>query len=834
MPGNFLRAFIANLRAHKLLSLITVLSLSIGLTVFSMAYLYVERELSYDGGWPNADRILRLTLEQRGMPGSPDGSFTSVNARAWPVLMNYFGSQIEQATRVAWSGVRSEASGGAHPIAFVDADFGQVFQLEVLSGNLEQTLANPSYIALSERGAGWLGQDLQPGSRVTLLSMNAISPGEQEFVVGAIFRVPQPSSLDFDLLAAIPDTPSPLFGSPMLPPWETGVEIWLTLEEGIGTAEFNAQQPAFVQTQITAFNDSLPPSALISEHLFYRFQPLTEMHLNPVGPEVMWGSGNKAKLLTFAAVGLLVLLVGCSNATSLSLAMALNRRREIGIRKACGASKGNVLRQHLGEAVLLALLAYGLALGLQALLLPPVMTLLSIRGDFTVSLVGHALLAIISISAGLLNALYPAFVLSGVRPQHVLRQDGARSPSRALRARTLLVGGQFCLASLFMCGAVTLYAQLAVTRAQPLGFDTSDLLLVSHSTPSHQLGQALRDGLSSLPGVERMAGSWVVPNQNTSPQMNGVVLVRKDAAPTRMQATSVSIDPGFFELMDIPLLAGRFLDAERDRSVTLFSGPGEDSRQSRVPAVLVNRSAVQALGFATPEQALDRLVYRHRSGRDGSLDEVVLQVVGVVEDSMFASLHRRPLPEVYSLNPDEALTNNYLLKYQPGAVRDIHRRVSEVYQNLDVAAPYQSFVKERIGGAFVQERSDSRLLLSAAAIALFLSCVGLYGLAASTMARSVKELGVRKAIGAGTASLVALFLWRFARPILLANLIAWPVAGWFVLRWIQQFPYQLDLAWLPSIFLGASALVLLVAWLTVSWVTAQAALRAPVQSLRYE
>lgn len=831
MLGHFLLAFARNLRAHKAISLINVASLAVGLTVFAIAWLYVERELGYDRAWRNADRIHRLVLEQQGLPGSVDGFYTDVNPRAYPALRDYFPEDIRAITRTAATPVRfgAESDGGAYTLSLVDSAFASIFQFEMLEGSLEQVLQNPGMVAISERLIEPLGDQGRMGERIMLSS--AFTGGMQEFEIGAVFREPPLSSVSFSMLAAIGEHAAALFPRPYTPAWESSIGVWLALRDGVRVEDFNAQMPFFIERAVTAFNEALPPGESVSEHLFYRFQPIADIHLNPVGFEANSPNfGDKAKVLTFAGVGLLVLLVGCCNSVSLSLAQVLNRRREIGVRKVCGASRGNVLRHFMGETVLLALLACVLALALQALVLAPLTSLLNLRGlsgpgwgDVSF-LVGGAMLV------GLVNGAYPAFVLSAVLPQSALRPGSAGGAKGPFRARILLVGAQFGLAVTFMSCAVALYAQLAVARAQPLGFEHRNLVMVG--TPSSSTApdaDVLAQRLKQLPGVTGAIPTLSMPNQNFPPNINAVTLVRKGERESEAQATRVMVPDDFFELMEIPLVAGRPLYSARDAQI---AAPTTEPGAPPGTHLAINRRAVEVLGFASPDETVGTTLFQRRADLEGVIRDFPALVVGVVEDSHYSSLHRRPIPEIYMVPPRYS-TPSLLLRYAESAADGIERGVREVYREYG-AQPNFLFIETRIDLAFLRERSEGRLLLIAAGLALFLSCIGLYGLAAATMARSVKEVGVRKVLGAGVGTVAGLFLWRFSRPVLLANVVAWPAAGWFVLRWIQQFPYQLDLNWLPPLFLGASFVVLAVAWITVGGVTVRAALGRPVQSLRYE
>src|SRR5690606_567822 len=339
-------------------------------------------------------------VEQRGLPGLTDGQFTVMRPEPVLTLPDYFSTEIEHVTRVASLSVRpADATEGGYLLSLVDPAFADIFQFEVLDGSLRRVLQNPGLLALNENMAESLGAAGQVGKRLRLSLVG--EEKVQEFEIGAIYRLPQPSSLNFTLLTVLGDYAAALVESPSVGPWETSVGIWLSLRDRVSAEELNEQLPQFVDSSVTGFDSRLAAGELLSEHLFYRLQALRDVHLNPVGFEAIQRSaGDKNKVLTFAVVGMLVLVVGCTNSASLSLAQALKRRREIGIRKTSGAQSSSILVQHLGESLLLALLACVLAVALQDMLREPLMALQNISALPPLRLGGSAVLLGIASVAG--------------------------------------------------------------------------------------------------------------------------------------------------------------------------------------------------------------------------------------------------------------------------------------------------------------------------------------------------------------------------------------------------------------------------------------------------
>lgn len=836
MIKHFIVAALRNLLRHKLQTLINIASLATGLTVFAFSFLYVKQETSYDRGWPDGERVHRLTLEQRGFPGLPDRSYFATLARSYDRLMARFGDEFEHASRVYPGPVKLPESEALTSLWHVDADLVEILQPEVLEGDLARAVSGPGFLALEEEYAERAGLQGRIGER---LMLEGISGNEIEFELAAIYRLPRPvaPASTIPMLTLMHDRSIPLFFAGQGnagAPWENQVQAWVKFREGLSTDAFNALQPAYIQQTVVDYAEALGPERRISDHLFYYWQPVRELHFKPLTTEAGNAGasyGDMARVTAFAAVGILVLLVGCSNSISLSLAAALERRREVGVRKAAGALPQDILWQRLGEAVLLALLALIPAIAVLELLLPSFQALLPFV-EVDAGPLEYSMLAAIAIVVGLACGLYPALVLSATRPQAVLRSRAAETAKGRVPLRSLLVAVQFFLASILLIGTSALYLQLSVTRSQPLGFDASNVLMLFQNQPGVTLS-ALRSELAKLPGVVRVIPGSTPPNAGIPPSAVADTIIRNPGDRNEVDVHRQQHDFEHAELVGMRLLAGRAFDVERDNF-----DPQTGGYQGGVQRVMLNATAVRQLGFASPEEAVEQALYiRRLNNISGEITQIPLQIIGVVEDNLYASLRRRPGPELYSATPRlvARAETSLMLKYDEAVAATIQQRIADEAQRV-LGAPLTGIVhaETQIATAFQQEQNESKLLLICGSLALLLASAGLYGLAAFTIENQVKEVGIRKALGAQAASIVTLYLWRFGRPILLACLVAWPVAIYFVLQWIERFPYQLERAWLLPICAGTMAAVLLIAMLAVSVMTTRAAIANPVRSLRYE
>lgn len=524
MFRNFLLSTFRNLWRNKIHSLINIVSLCIGLTVFAFALLYVKQEVSYDRGWPNADNIYRLLLVQHGLPGQPGGVLDNPVARVFPSFTEYFAEDLARASRQVSVPVKLKDEAGTfndgvlyEQMAFVDPEYVEIFTFELSSGSLDRVMSTPGLIAVSETYAKQHPHAAVLGNVITLES---VYQGQMTYEVGAVYRLPQPLSanLNYQLLAPINESSLPIFGQGFAG-WKSGSRIWFTLKPGVELSAFNALQPAYIDESVTAFNSFLKPGERVSDHLEFEFQPVTQMHFHPTNVET---GGDPARVLTFALVGLLVLLVGCSNSVSLSLAGILERRREIGIRKAAGAVQSQIAIFYLGETVVLA---FALAAGMLQLLLPVFTTQLSISSLPVPKLNDFLLLAGIAGLVGLLNGVYPALVLSGVKPELVLKPGATGGNSGSQAMRSLLVGFQFSMAIILLIGTLALYTQLVVVRNQPLGFNPDNLVFLNAGNSLGEQGSTLMQELAQIPGVQHVASVNMMPNQLASLAFNSASIV---------------------------------------------------------------------------------------------------------------------------------------------------------------------------------------------------------------------------------------------------------------------------------------------------------------------
>jgi putative ABC transport system permease protein len=839
MLKHYLLTVLRHLWKRRLYSFISLFSLTVGLTVFCLLVLNVKHELSYNTGWKDPERIYRMVHKQGGtganLPYTP--GFSSqflLNIR------DYVGDYAESYAEIASMGTSiKDSDQPGFQLTLANQAFLGVFDLPVVAGRLENVVDGSGFIALEATLAETLfgNADEAIGKSLTLNGQavfgaqgNFVPAQATDFEVAAVFALPEPVTRATQFRAVVADND---YSANLLPAFDgvrnRNLTVWFRLKDGVDPEIVNEALDLYLDEYlITTRGPTELRGGSYSDLFDFRLQPLSEIYFDKQVGE--FPQGDRTRLLTFGVVALLVLMAGCSNVISLGLAAAMERRREVGIRKAVGALQQSIMGQSLGEAVVLALLALVPTILLVKLLAPAFAGLLSVANMPDPGAVEIALITTICLCVGLINGIYPAFVLARVKPVAVLKaqavQQGMR---RRFNLRGLLVTAQFGFSITLLVITSALYAQLWITRNQPLGLDARNLALTSINFQLLQtredLAEVLANGIAAIPGVTAVSPIIQTPLLNNSTATMQIVNTQQDAEGVPVK--NMPFKPGLFDLLGVPRLAGRDFNLASDAR----QPPPEGSTEQPMLRVIINRSAVRALGLSDPEAAIGQRYYvLQDTGARRSYSPI--EVIGVVEDSMVFTLRERTGAEFYYT--DSFPGGAVLFRYVEAAEADLLARVSAVTMEVTGAPAQTTFLEDRIAQTFTEEQRESRLLLMCAGLALFLSCVGLYGLVSVALKTQIKEIGVRKVLGASTINVVKNFLTRFSVPVLVANLIAWPVAVYAVFEWIQRFPYQLEKGWLLPICLGVTALVLFIAWVTVGALTFRAASAPPVKSLRYE
>lgn len=832
MLRNYLVTAIRNLVAQPLYSAINIGGLALGLAACLLILLFVRDELSYDDWLPGADRIAKLGITYR-VPGREPLTFSQSPGPAKAALEKDFSTDVERVVRIFQTEqpVRVGERQFADKVSYVDPGFFQVFDLPAVQGDRGAALAAGGKLLVTERIARKYFGDAPPVGRVVTIDRDT-----DFIVVGVLRDVPPNSHLDLDIVALF--EPRRWLDRPSVAEIWTAANLhtYALFRSADGIARVAAALPAFVDRNVVldvpGF-EKAQASALLQLDLV----PVRDIHLYARRPGDFKPGGDSAAVVAFAAIAALILLIGCINFVNLATARSMKRAREVAVRKVVGATRGQLVAQHLGEAVLTALVALVLAAALIELALPPFAAFVGkelsfdpIRDPFLLA-VAAGLVAVV----GLLGGLYPAIYLSRFRPARVLKANQS-SASGSPRFRSALVVFQFAVSiGLIICTAVV-YAQTIYGRTIDLGFASRDVLVVHalEDMPSKELQQALAAQVRALPGVRAASLSSDSPPLRGS---NNTVLFRTPVvSEDRLLAEMLETDADFFRAYHVRPLAGRLFSRDFPGDVrTVPDGPAEASE-----GIVVNQVLLSRLGIASPQAAVGQVLWDLADlGQKSPSDRLVrATIVGVVPDMFLRSVRQEITPLVYRLRADPYLYSDLTIDVEPGRMREVRAAAAGVWQRLAPAAPLRTgYVDEDIAAQYDAEEQRAQSFAAFALFAVVIACLGLFGLASFAAERRTKEIGMRKVLGASVLDIVRLLVWQFSRPVIVANLIAWPAAFYFMSRWLSGFRYAIDLTSplvLVGVFGGAGLVALVIAWSTVAGHATRVARSSPVHALRCE
>ncbi len=811
--------FITSLRAIKRnwsYSFINVSGLTLGLACCLLLFMAVRYELSFDRHNANADRIYRMLGVDKSDPESNPN--TGITFPALAALRNDFPELKHQLTMV--SQVRStvvsvpgktsaatkrfqEATG---MIAFAEPEYFNLFDYTWEKGSPQTALANPNTVVLSDRIAHKYFGATDPMGKTIRLS------NRMDFVVtGVVQAPPSTSSVPFEVFLAHASILS--YGSSSPPDsWQStysGAQIYVMLPTATSGAEVPAVQ---MEKQLVGFVKKYhrPEDA---EKLRYVLQPLTDIHFATNMYNYAQRSISIEMIWAMVLIGLFLLVTACINFINLATAQAIRRSREVGVRKVLGSTRAQLVRQFLGETSVLTTIAVILALLVAQLSLPYVGELLNIKPDAVTLFSPMALgfLGLLGLLTTLLAGFYPALVLSGYQPILALKGKILSSgTNRYFTLRRGLIVGQFAISQLLIIGTIVAYSQMKYFRSVDLGFSRDAIITVT--VPQNEPGQLenLRAQLTNVPGIAAVSFGMTTP-ASTSNWTTGFRFENEDKDPD-YGVLMRPADTAYVRTYGLKLLAGRmYLPADTIREL------------------VINETFMKRLGFQKPEQVIGKMM----TVAGGNVKK---PIVGVVKDFNMFSLHDEVVPSVLTTERDNYRTMAIKLSTAKGGTENIRQILKKVETAWTATYPEfvfsYEFLDETLANFYESEERMYALLQLLAGIAIFIGCLGLYGVVAFMAESRTKEIGVRKVLGASAAHIFGLFSTDFIRLVVIALILSAPLAWYIMNEWLQNFEYKIAIEW--WMFALAGGLAVGIALLTVSFQSTRAALMNPVKSLRSE
>ncbi len=802
MFKNYLKIAVRNLFKNRVFSLINVGGLAVGMACFILLFLFIRHETSFDEYHENANRLYRVVREN----AAPTAF------RLAPTLNNDFPEvqavRFRKDRQPALIRV-GEESFFENGMFWADAEALEIFSFKMLAGNPKTALTQPFSVVLTKTLAEkYFGQEESVGKQVQLRW------GEKYYdllVTGVLEDVPANSHFTFDLLVSFESTKTawPEF---FLQDWSaTFAQTYVLLPENNAPATLEAQFPDFVARHLGEERRENYTDVLA------RLQPITDIHLSSQLSGEIAPNSDRTYIVLAGVIAFLILVVACINYMNLVTARSLNRAKEIGVRKVSGAGRGQLIKQFLGESLLIAAIATTIALFLVEIFLPIFSRFVQARLTFEY---GEDILLLsgivaLTFSVGVLSGGYPAFFLSAFRPAHALKGGSQRTQKSFFRQA--LVVTQFAVAIVLISGTIVIRNQMQFVQNQRLGFNKEQILVIPQARKIRDNPELLKNEMLKIPGVRQATVSSHVPSNDLSIRVTAKPeggLLQNDDEPWRV--STVSADPDFMQTFDIQLLQGRTLDK---RIAT-------DSTE----AYLVNQALVRELGWEAPLGKIMDTEFRTGSP-SLPFEQRRGHIVGVVEDFHFESMHRRIEPMIFMIKPYWYFYIS--LKLRPENFDATLAGLENTWAQFFPDVPFEYFfLDENFDRLYQTERAWGQAIGVFSMLSILIACLGLFGLAAFAAEQRIKEIGVRKVLGATTIKITALLSKDFVRLVVIANLLAWPIAWFAMNNWLENFAYRTDVGWWILALAGGAAL--LIAVFTVGWQAVRAASVNPVESLKCE
>ena len=796
MIRNYLKIALRNIRKHKGYSLINIAGFAIGMACCLLILSYVRQELSYDRYHRDLDRLFRVAIDIRTQ--TSNRVFAPICPMAGPTLKADF-PQVEYSARVLRAGgrlvKRDEVFFYEDLFMWADKELFEILTIPFIQGDPREALSQPQSLVISDRMARkYFGSDDPLGETLNINSRDYR-------ITGIVQDPPENTHLKYDLIASLIS----LADWEEMTNWHSTMFLtYIKLMSNVDAMEFEPQMTHLADTYIKQLLDKWG-----EEYRFF-LQPLAGIHLHSNIRYEAEPPGNPDYIYILSIVGFVILMIAGFNFMNLSTVRAANRANEVGMRKVVGAHKPQLVSQFLGESLLLAFISLGLALILARFAIPFLNDWIGTSLDFG-TLLHPAVLLILLLGGtvvGLAAGMYPAFVLSGFKPVSALKGTrGARF--KGLAMRTVLVVLQFAISVTLIVGTLTMYRQFRFMKNQHLGFDKEQKLVLPlrGGITIAENFETVKEVFSRHPAIIGATVSSSVPGRGVS--NFGVSLVGEE---DRMNQSMFHLyfDHDFIPEYGIKIVAGRAFQKEMSTDIR--------------GAFLINRAAVQALGWRRPEEALGKRIQTGYGGR-------INPIIGVTEDFHYRGLQSKVEPLIMEYMPD--MFWSVTLSMDISDIPATMAAVEAAWKTLFPGNPFEHFFLDTdFDRQYQADEQVGRIFGIFTYLGLFVACLGLLGLASFTAGSRTKEIGIRKVLGASVGGIIVMLSRQFTRWVLIANLIAWPLAYYAMNTWLDNFAFRTGIGIWTFILSGALALA--IALLIVSYQSFRAATADPVESLRYE
>jgi putative ABC transport system permease protein len=801
MLHNYLKIALRNLNRQKIYSLINISGLAIGMASFILIMLYVGDEISYDRFHENANNIYRVAFEAQIMEDFLD---VAVSAGPLAPAMEANFPEVLDATRMEPEKESVLISFGDKQfyedrLLYADTGFFNIFSFKLLRGNPTLALSRKYSLVLTESTARKYFLETNPVGQII-----RFNDRYNFMVTGVVEDPPENSHIDFNLIASfitLEDFPF----SERLEMWGSlNFLTYIQLLEGADPGLIEKKLPGFIASSMGENIDTLAAGGIIFKPYL---QKITDIHLHSHLLGEIHPNSDISYIYIFSAVAFFLLIIACINFVNLTTARSAKRAKEVGLRKTLGAYKSDLIIQFLGESIMLAFIALLTALLIIEFTLPWFNSLIQKQlilfsnGNWPLII----LLVMFAIFVGVLSGVYPALYLSGFKPNSVLKGHLFNSNRRSF-FRNGLVVFQFFISVTLIISTSIIIRQFNYLKNINLGFDMERVVVVPlRDTRNHIPFKLLKSTFASLPHVKSSTitsnypgthlGKWGCSPEGTNSNMQWVIGI-------------VAVDEGYIKTLGMEILKGRdFLVNESSEKNT----------------ILINETLAAKAGWEDP---LGKQVYIGDYEKDN-----LYTVVGLVKDAHFSSLTDPVEPMIFLLDNERA--NKLMIRIEAENINETMETLAETWKILEPNKPFDYFfLDQSFGELYANEQRLSHIFINFTILAIIIACMGLFGLSSFIAEQRMREIGIRKVFGASAGNIIFHLSYKFMALVFVANLLAWPVAYYFMDKWLDNFTYTRDFG--VAIFFLAGIISVLIALLTVLFIAIRASLTNPSASLRYE
>ena len=810
MIRNYIKIAWRNLLKNKMQTLINITGLSIGMAACLLILMYVFDELSFDKFWANGDRIYRMSLERR-YPGRATGYAIIPPSYAQSVRKEL--PEVEESTRIFGAGGNTlfrhnnEVYEEKHML-WADSNFFKVFKLPLLHGNPEKALMAPNTVVLTQSTAKrFFGTTNAVGKYLELVQ------GPKLQVTGVCADVPSNAHLKFDFLGAVKGNRFAEATNHV----SFAASTYLLLKPHTSPEQAEVKFPAIVEKYASGeiqrtFGVSYQDYVKAGNGYFYFLQPLKSIHLESHLEGELGTNGSSNLVYIFMVIAVFVLLIACINFMNLATARSTERAKEVGIRKALGSTKSQLAIQFLTESVLLSVSSFFVASIIVLLALPFFNNLtgkqLLLDNFFTWQTI--PIMLFLSVLVGLMAGVYPAGVLSSFQPIQVLKGKFI-SKKQGHVLRNGLVVFQFSISIVLIISTLVVYRQLTYIQNKELGYSKDFVIHLRGAGFLAERTETFKEEIKKIAGVEKVGGTNAEPGQE---QFFGITF-RKGGEKESVTGKTMVADEGYLQALDMNVAEGRFFNKEFNDSLS----------------VILNQEAVKALGLKNP---IGQKIFSpdNLAREDGG--ELTYTIVGVVKDFHFSSLHQKITPLFIVNNRFFGKTSNLMgVRVNTGNFKEVIAKLEQIWKKFLPDQPFNyAFLDANLAELYRNERVSQQVFWIFSCLGILIACMGLLGLVSYIVQQRTKEIGIRKVLGASVPGIIVLLSKDLLKLVLIALVVASPLAYYLMSAWLQDFAYRTNIAWWIFVLAGVTAV--LIAFVTISLQSIKAALMNPVKSLKAE